>query len=390
MQFGLSDFFNPAPAAVGGALLGFCVMYKATLTGDILGVSAATRGVLAKGPTPRRVLFLLGLLLAGVAGALAGDFGLEPALPTAAKAELWVRMGLGGFLVGFGTSLGNGCTSGHGLTGLARLGFRSWFGVPNFMFFAVATATLTGTARVLPPHPSAENDSPSWELGAAVAAAAVLLLVLSGGVFVALRRQGLDTGRLKDASELFSGSLFGLGLLISGMGRPSKVAGFLDLGSGAWDPSLMFVMGGALALTFPFYQLLQPLGAGSFRLSEPLLGGDWSEFPSTRAWPNRDIALGTACFGLGWGLTGTCPGPMWVLLGARPSLPLLLFVAGVYCGVGTWMQYKKRMQAATPAAAPKDVEVGAPDQVSTFKGSPPSGDDSTEVTSTADADVSHE
>jgi len=335
LQFGMSNYFNPAPAAVGGALLGCCVMYKASLTGGILGISAYTRGLLYKGPEPSRVLFLSGMLIAGVCASFAGA-GLEPPLSAAGKPQLWVRMCAGGFLVGFGTSLGNGCTSGHGLTGLARLGIRSWVGVPTFMGCAVLSATLSGAGTVFAPDAATEAKAPSWECSAAVAGAAAAILAISGASFVAAYRRRQSSRRLKDVSELFSGLLFGTGLLISGMARPSKVAGFVDVGSGAWDPSLMFVMCGALGVTFPFYLLVLP------RLSEPLLGGDFSEMPNPRAMPDRELAVGTACFGIGWGLTGACPGPMWVLLGGRPSPPLLLFFASVYVGVACWVCYKRQ------------------------------------------------
>jgi uncharacterized membrane protein YedE/YeeE len=96
-----------------------------------------------------------------------------------------------------------------------------------------------------------------------------------------------------------SGSLFGLGLTVSGMINPVKVIGFLDI-SGAWDPSLIFVIGGAFAVTSVAFQfVLQRPG--------PIMGGSF-QLPSTRNVDHR-LILGSAIFGVGWGLGGLCPGP---------------------------------------------------------------------------------
>lgn len=100
-------------------------------------------------------------------------------------------------------------------------------------------------------------------------------------------------------SALFCGVIFGIGLLVSGMANPAKVLNFLDL-FGAWDPSLAFVMGGAIAVTLPGYFLIR-------RRSTPL-------FADILRWPERtdiDTPLlgGASLFGMGWGLGGFCPGP---------------------------------------------------------------------------------
>ena len=104
-----------------------------------------------------------------------------------------------------------------------------------------------------------------------------------------------------------AGFLFGLGLVIGGMVNPAKVLNFLDL-TGSWDASLAFVMAGAVAVTFIGYKLVfrqpRPLFAGRFRLSE------------MKRIDSR-LVLGAAIFGVGWGVSGFCPGP------AITSLPLL-------------------------------------------------------------------
>ncbi len=100
------------------------------------------------------------------------------------------------------------------------------------------------------------------------------------------------------------GVLFGAGLLVSGMTRPAKVIGFLDV-FGAWDASLAFVMIGAIAVHFIAYRLIR--GRAS-----PILAESWA-LP-TRRDIDFNLVTGAALFGLGWGLSGYCPGPAVVSL----------------------------------------------------------------------------
>ena len=106
------------------------------------------------------------------------------------------------------------------------------------------------------------------------------------------------------------------------MSEPSKVLGFLDL-AGAWDPSLAFVMGGAIAVAAPAFALAR-------RRRVDWLGGD-IELPRTRA-IDAPLALGALAFGVGWGLAGVCPAPGIVDIGfASPSA--LIFVAAMAIGM---------------------------------------------------------
>jgi uncharacterized membrane protein YedE/YeeE len=106
--------------------------------------------------------------------------------------------------------------------------------------------------------------------------------------------------------EFLVGLLFGLGLIVSGMSDPGKITGFLDL-SGTWDPSLAFVMAGAIAVgLFAF--------AAARRRTSAFLGGAM-QLP-TRREIDRRLVIGSLVFGVGWGLAGFCPGPALVALGA--------------------------------------------------------------------------
>ena len=98
--------------------------------------------------------------------------------------------------------------------------------------------------------------------------------------------------------SLLSGALFGVGLLLSGMTNTDKVQGFLDL-FGSWDPTLAFVMGGALIPMVIAWQLT--------RGRQPLVGGAFPSAPSTRL--DRQLIVGSLLFGAGWALAGLCPGP---------------------------------------------------------------------------------
>jgi uncharacterized protein len=127
-------------------------------------------------------------------------------------------------------------------------------------------------------------------------------------------------------SQFAIGLIFGLGLLISGMSDPAKVLNFLDLagiGSGTWDPSLAFVMAGAVAVTFAGFNWVlrqpRPLFAEKFYL------------PTKQELGIR-IVSGPAIFGVGWGLAGFCPGPALTALGFG-SAAAVIFVAAMIVGM---------------------------------------------------------
>jgi uncharacterized membrane protein YedE/YeeE len=113
------------------------------------------------------------------------------------------------------------------------------------------------------------------------------------------------------------GILFGVGLILSGMIDPSKIIGFLDV-TGAWDPSLAFVMGGAVLV-----------GALGFRIAERRAVswfGGLLQLPRTRD-IDRRLVLGSLTFGFGWGLAGFCPGPAVVAFGAGYDQAVVFVVA---------------------------------------------------------------
>jgi uncharacterized protein len=140
-------------------------------------------------------------------------------------------------------------------------------------------------------------------------------------------------------SEFAAGLIFGLGLILSGMTDPGKVLAFLDL-YGPWDPSLLFLMGGAVLV-----------GAAAFavarRRTAPFLGGAL-KLPSTRD-IDLPLVLGSVVFGVGWGLAGFCPGPALVSLGSgQPKA--MLFVGAMVAGVLVFELAQRLAQPRSGAA----------------------------------------
>lgn len=120
-----------------------------------------------------------------------------------------------------------------------------------------------------------------------------------------------------------SGSLFGVGLLVSGMTDPRKVIGWLDI-FGDWDPTLAFVLGGAVGVMFIAWRI-----AGL--RATPVMGGTFPAPPEPRL--GRNLVLGSVLFGMGWGLSGLCPGPamasiLWT--GTGGAVFLLSMAAGMF------------------------------------------------------------
>ena len=136
------------------------------------------------------------------------------------------------------------------------------------------------------------------------------------------------------------GLVFGIGLAVGGMTQPAKIVGFFDF-AGNWDPSLGFVMAGALLIYTPIYRAVmkqwhRPIWAASFSLP-------------TRKDIDWRLISGSGLFGVGWGLGGYCPGPALTSVGAR-SHDALVFGAAMLLAVGAYQIFMKLREERTDAA----------------------------------------
>lgn len=134
--------------------------------------------------------------------------------------------------------------------------------------------------------------------------------------------------------SLLSGLVFGIGLIVSGMADPKKVLGFLDL-AGSWDPSLAFVMIGAIAVGVIAFSVA--------RRRTLSLTGAKMRLPTARDIDAR-LVVGSLLFGVGWGVAGFCPGPALVALGVG-ELKAVIFVAAMLLGMGLFELLERRRRA---------------------------------------------
>ncbi|TMG76657.1 MAG: YeeE/YedE family protein [Betaproteobacteria bacterium] len=137
----------------------------------------------------------------------------------------------------------------------------------------------------------------------------------------------------RNASALAAGLLFGLGLAISQMVNPRKVLDFLDV-AGNWDPSLVLVLGGAVGVAMLAFRFV-------LKRRQPIFDGEFHLPKTTKV--DRRLLVGSAIFGVGWGIGGYCPGPGIAALSAA-SVEALVFVAGLAFGSFLYQRF----------AAPRD------------------------------------
>ncbi len=132
-----------------------------------------------------------------------------------------------------------------------------------------------------------------------------------------------------------AGLLLGMGLILSGMANPAKVIGFLDV-AGPWDPSLGLVMGGGL--------VVGSIGFALLKKQPKTLTGEPLNLPTSRKIDLR-LVLGSVLFGIGWGITGICPGPGLVLLGA--GIPEgIIYIASLLAGMTLYSLIEKLRHSA--------------------------------------------
>jgi len=130
---------------------------------------------------------------------------------------------------------------------------------------------------------------------------------------------------------LFSGLIFGIGLILAGMANPAKVLAFLDL-AGLWDPSLGLVMGGAIAVGLIAFTVAK-------KRTKSFLGLPMN-LPTSRIIDKR-LIIGSLIFGIGWGLVGICPAPAFVLLGTG-SLKGIVFLVAMLIGMAIFEYFDTR------------------------------------------------
>jgi len=352
------------------SVLGSAGALRMYAVGGVLGISGITGG-LVKGKHGEldRIVFVAGLLAGGLAGLAVVPGHFRPF----AESYSMYRALLAGAAVGFGTGLGTGCTSGHGIGGLSRYSPRSLAAVMTFMITgAIAASATSAAAGAGEAAPLGAAPTHGGVLTGVAAAAALLATALFAARFGGRRdgmisaldptdpaglrllaeakkdRQGaavfLRAGRIgvvRALVEFLTAAAFALGLAVSGMTDPYKVAAFLDLSglpAGAYAGSnlaLAFVMGGAVAVATPIFQLivrpkiercglrdaLERQAVEACDCCAPL--AEKYEIPATHhSWRDSRLIVGSAVFGVGWGMGGICPGPGIVALSVRcTSLP---------------------------------------------------------------------
>ena len=225
---------------------------------------------------------------------------------------------IGGLFIGLGVRWSGGCTSGHRVCGIPRFSKRSLIAVCIFMFCGIATASINSVLGPLPPLLKFNQTSkfyyniiPRIVLSAyQFAAIAYILYYLIKG-----------STKVEKASPLayfIMGSIFGLGLLISGISSRQKILHFLTLNKD-WDPSLLFVIATAVGINLITFQY-------TIRKKKAVF---CQEIDLPDSYMDKGIYFGPALFGIGWGLTGLCPGPALTnitVLGFALALVVIIFL----------------------------------------------------------------
>lgn len=332
------SLFTPVTGILGGSLIGLSAAVLLLSNGDVLGCSGILSSSLlhpmATSNLDKRWKFMfLGCFVLTVKILLSAS-SLQCISPSQAST---LAYGIGGFCVGLGTRLSNGCTSGHGVCGLARFSPRSLAAVISFMLSGIVTATTIAS----PLAPWASYTSILRQDRSTTALTSDLLsslMLAAAGSLVAWSHFRTKTDDASASAPVLysqkaygaavSGALFALGLGISGMSQTQKVAGFLDwqpLVAGRWeayDPTLLTVLGSAVPISALAYW---------YRRSRPHCPADG--IPTTI---DRRLILGSLLFGLGWGLVGLCPGPgLWSAAAGQADVLftwLPAFLGGSYLG----------------------------------------------------------
>lgn len=304
--------FTPLKACAGAVMLHLATDNYLFTNGRILGASSILFGGLQQllsdpaeaiaNSNSLHVLF--GMFLSGLS-----TFLFTPIFMPSYDAHIpWAPFGswtnlIAGVLVGFGTKLGSGCTSGHMLCGIARGSKRSFVATATFSVFAMATARIVGSLPTC--FDSAGQETACHVIAENYSAEIPYLAGLLGVIFVlrqVIPKLDLPANTKATVSSIFSGFAFGSGLLVSGLASPQKTLGFLAGIPPKFDPSLALVM--VFGVLPNFVSIWK---SGFFKNVSPVLSKEFSLPQLFDVTPR--LIIGAAIFGIGWGIAGVCPGP---------------------------------------------------------------------------------
>lgn len=298
---------TPLQALLGGIGIALSVHSLLVLNGSVFGVSGFVHRSLQGDKAA--IASVVGLVLGGIAVGIIGDVDT----PEPHTASSLLPMAFSGLLVGIGTRLANGCTSGHMICGLSRFSLRSFVATATFFASAVATNYLAHGNDAL-----GISGSLDWTLGDNQGRQFLGAVLSLGTLWFAYTcsalKNDIPQSILRHLASLLTSLVFALSLRLGNMVDPHKVLAFLALPlSSAFDPTLTFVAGSALPLAALLYRYA--------RVEQPKLGGKCNIPTSTKI--DWRLILGSVIFGIGWGIAGVCPGPA-----------LVNFGRSLYAGIG--------------------------------------------------------
>ena len=265
---------------------------------------------------------------------------------------------LGGLLVGFGTRMGNGCTTGHGICGISRFSKRSI--AATIVFTAMGMLTTYAISPVRPwssmtaflRSSELPKVSPAWS--AIVMASTVLAAMAAAPTMCSTRTDddkcNSNNSRRKTLAAALSGSMFAAGLAVSGMTKNSKVHDFLcisGLDHGTFDPTLVAVLGSAILTSVGAYQMIKGYSNLGVNLECPLALEKNSKFSiPTNTIVDIKLLGGATIFGLGWGLTGVCPGPAIFSASSGVMNAIVAWIPAFLVGSFISNEVKQKLEAA--------------------------------------------
>jgi uncharacterized membrane protein YedE/YeeE len=259
---------------------------------------------------------------------------------------------IGGFLVGLGTKIGNGCTTGHGICGIGRLSKRSLAATVTFTGFSALSTFLTSPLRSWASVTSFLRTSKLPAISPLGGYVVSYLSALAAMIRPIDVHEETETHQNKSVGAAVSGIMFAFGLALSGMTKNSKVHDFLCVSgfrNNTFDPTLMAVMGSGILTSWISYQFVDQWSHTKPKscLKRPAALPETSEFSvPTNGTIDWQLVSGATLFGLGWGMVGLCPGPAMFAAAAGNTSVLYAWLPAFMAGSTLGEQVKKQINKA--------------------------------------------